>query len=319
MCKIKVAIVGASGLVGKSIIQVLDEEGLFDKMELVMFVSDKSAGNHILFKGQRFELFKLTHESVNGKFDLVFFSAGDEVSREYAQEFADSGAYVIDNSNAFRREKDIPLVVPEINSELLDGKSNLIANPNCSTIELVLVLQKLRSLGEISQVVVSTYQSVSGAGADALDDLKNESHNVFEKGIKDNLVAQIGSIQENGFCTEEDKLMFETSKILGTHIDLVVTTVRVPISYCHGESVFIKFKSMVSALVVKDTLKCDYIEVSDGLHYPTECAGTNKTYVSRIRNHHGDEIALFILADNLRRGASYNAVEIAKVLIDRFL
>jgi len=319
MRELKVAIVGATGLVGQSILEILKEENLIDEMNLTLYVSNKSAGGRVVFDGKVYELIKLDENSCHRKFDLVFFSAGDDVSLEYAKIFADGGAYVIDNSNAFRREKDVPLIVPEINGDILDGTCNLIANPNCSTIELALVLNRIKDLGAIDEVIVSTYQSVSGAGADALADLHNDTSNVFKKGIKDNIVAQIGEIKENGFCTEEDKLMFETCKILNSHFNMIATAVRVPISYCHGESVVVKFKSLVSSVCVKEALRCDYIDVSEGLHFPTDCAGTNLTYVSRIRNHHGDEVAMFVLADNLRRGASFNAVEIAKILINKFL
>ena len=186
MRELKVAIVGATGLVGQSILEILKEENLIDEMNLTLYVSNKSAGGRVVFDGKVYELIKLDENSCHRKFDLVFFSAGDDVSLEYAKIFADGGAYVIDNSNAFRREKDVPLIVPEINGDILDGTCNLIANPNCSTIELALVLNRIKDLGAIDEVIVSTYQSVSGAGADALADLHNDTSNVFKKGIKDN-------------------------------------------------------------------------------------------------------------------------------------
>ena len=319
MKKIKVAIVGATGLVGKKILENLVEEGLFDKIELTLFVSDKSAGNKMVFQGEEYELLELNEDSAGMNFDIVLFSAGEDVSLRWACHFADAGAYVIDNSNAFRRDPDIPLVVPEINISKVSKDTKIIANPNCSTIQLVMVLDKISKLGTIEKVVVSTYQSVSGAGSDALADLVNDTHNVFEHGIRDNIIPQIGGLCSNGFCTEEDKLMFETSKILDKDIDLIATAVRIPTPYCHGESVYVKFKESVLASKVKEAIESDKVIVSDGLFNLADCTDTNEVYVSRIRNGAPNEILFFNVADNLRRGASYNAVLIAKFLMENFV
>ncbi len=319
MNRFKLAIVGASGLVGQSMLKVLEEENMLELFDITLYVSCLSAGG-LVRVGKNIELLTLLDQNAKTqKFDFVMMSAGDDVSKEYAKHFADNGAYVIDNSNAFRRDVDVPLVVPEINSSKLDGKSKIIANPNCSTIELVLVLDKLTKLSSIKKVVVSTYQSVSGAGTEAILDFKNQTNFMITEGITNNVIAHIGEFEEFGYCTEEDKIMFETSKILGQHIDLCATTVRVPICFCHGESVFVQFEEKVLAKYAKEALECDYIKVdSETVSLPTKCAGENITKVCRIRNSGKHELAFFIVADNLRRGASYNAVEILKILIEKF-
>lgn len=317
MEKIKMALVGASGLVGKEVLKNLQEEGLADKLELTLY-ADKSAGKKISFNGKKYPLLELDEKSMP-TFDIAIFSAGEEVSKIWAPKFASLGAYVIDNSNAFRREKDIPLVVPEINAQEITKNSKIIANPNCSTIQLVLVLERLLKLAKIKKVIVSTYQSVSGAGSEALDDLKNGTKHVLKMGIKDNLVAQIGDFLDSGYCLEEDKLMFESKKILNAKFDICASVVRVPISRCHGESVYIKFNKALNIEEIKSALECDYIKYSDTPFYPTECAGTNLTYVCRLRAHSPNEIVMFILADNLRRGASYNAVKIAEYIIQNHI
>ena len=320
MKKLTLAIVGASGLVGQNILEVLNEESLIERFDITLFVSDKSAGKQTEVNGKKLT-YKMLDESASRKhFDIVLMSAGDEVSKTFAENFVGAGAYVIDNTNAFRRRVDVPLVVPEINAEKIKKENKIIANPNCSTIELVVVLEKLRSLSKIEKVVACTYQAVSGAGHEALMDLELGTKNQIGEGIKNNVVAHIGEFSEYGFCTEEDKMMFETNKILNESISLCATTVRVPVPNCHSESVYIKFNDPVSAKKVSEVLNCDYIKVNSSVvSLPTECSGTNITNVCRIRNFSENEIALFIVADNLRRGASYNAVKIMEYVIDNFL
>ncbi len=317
MKNIKIAIVGATGLVGQKILEVLLEEGIYSRATVTLFVSEKSAGKVMYFNGECLGLVELSKECASQKFDIVFFSAGEKVGREYAHIFAEQGAYVIDNSNAFRR--DSPLIVPEINADLLAENKRIIANPNCSSIELAIVLARLLEIGEIEQVVVSTYQSVSGAGKDAIADLANGTNNYFKKGIKNNVIAEIGVIDDNGNSEEENKIMFEINKILGTDIKVVATAVRVPVCYCHGESVYVKFKSKVNFEDVKNCLNSDFTEfLADKVCLNSEIANTNKTCVCRLRKISENEIALFIMADNLRRGASYNAVKIAEHILQNF-
>lgn len=320
MKKLSLAIVGASGLVGQSILEILKEENLLESFDITLFVSDKSAGKSISLNGKNLIYKLLDEKSAKSHFDIALLSAGDDVSKQFAEHFATAGAYVIDNSNAFRRKEDVPLVVPEINASAIKKENKIIANPNCSTIELVIVLEKLKKLSKIEKVVVSTYQAVSGAGHEALSDLENGSRNQISEGIKNNVVAHIGEFSAFGFCTEEDKMMFETNKILNENISLCATTVRVPVPNCHSESVYIKFAYPVLAQMVSDELKCEYINVlSDVVSLPTQCSGTNVTSVCRIRNFSENEVAFFIVADNLRRGASYNAVKIMEYVIDNFI
>lgn len=318
MKKIKLGIVGASGLVGQNILKVLNEEHLLGGIELILITSDASAGDIIKFDNKEYKYIELSEKCLDMKLDFVIFSAGDNISKFWAPNFAKKGAYVIDNSNAFRRDKNIPLIVPEINVEKIDKNHKIIANPNCSTIQLALVLQQLSQAAKIEKVIVSSYQSVSGAGKDALDDLKFGSHKVFDINIKENVIPCIGDIQENGFCKEEDKIMFETKKILNKNIDVFATTARVPVQYCHGESVYVKFSQKVNILSVKNALKCNFIEFSDTIIHNYEVVKTNLTYVCRLRQPSETEIMFYVLADNLRRGSAYNAVLILKYLINNF-
>jgi aspartate-semialdehyde dehydrogenase len=263
-----------------------------------------------------FRFVPLNEKLLKDEFDYVIFASGDDISFEWAPKFKDKGSIVIDNSNAFRRVSEVPLVVPEINFNSIKNNNKIISNPNCSTIQLVVVLEKLLKLANIDNVVVSSYQSVSGAGKEALLDLKYNTKDVFKNGITNNVIPQIGSILDNGFCSEEDKIMFETNKILNTNMSISATTVRVPIPYCHGESVYVKLQSDVKLDSIKNIIKCDYIECCDNIVYPTECHTSNKTYVCRLRQKSPREILFFVVADNLRRGAAYNAVEILNKLIE---
>ena len=312
MEKFKIAIVGATGLVGQKILQVLYEEGLYEKAVVTLFVSKRSSGKVCYFKGDTLRLVELDEMQANKKFDFVFFSAGEEISKKYAKIFADAGAFVIDNTNAFRKDK--PLVIPEINFESV-ADEKIISNPNCSTIELAMVISKLLKICEIEKIVVSTYQSVSGAGKDAVADLKNGTNNYFEKGIKNNIIAKIGELDENGNSTEENKIMFELNKILKTQIKVIATAVRVPVEYCHGESVYVEFKKEVDFEKIKKSLANKNLELLSDVCLNNEVADTNKTIVCRLRKVGENEIVFFVMADNLRRGAAYNAVMIAQNII----
>lgn len=318
MKKIKLGIVGASGLVGQTVLKVLKEEQMLEGIELILITSDKNAGKIVEFDGKKYEYIQLNEKCLDLGLNFVIFSAGDNISKLWAQNFAKKGAYVIDNSNAFRREKDIPLVVPEINVEKIDKNSKIIANPNCSTIQLALVLFKLRQIGNIEKVIVSSYQSVSGAGKEALDDLALGTQKVFNANIKENVIPCIGDIEDNGFCKEENKIMFETKKILDVDFDVLATTARVPVPYCHGESVYIKFSQKVNILSVKNMLKCKFIKISDKIIHNSDVHESNLTYICRLRQSSENEIMFWVLADNLRRGAAFNAVLILKHLINYF-
>ena len=318
MKKIKLAIVGVTGLVGQTIIDVLKEEGMMGLVELHLFASNKSAGKRILFMDNEYEIKKLDDAVLKENFDYAIFSAGSLVSKIWVKKFASRGTVVIDNTSFFRKKNDIPLIVPEINQFRINKTHKIISNPNCSTIQLALVLDRLRNLSRIKQVVVSTYQSVSGAGRRAVSDLANHTKNVFEKGINNNVVAGIGKQDKNGFFEEEQKLMFETNKILeDDSIQIHATAVRVPISHCHAESVYVRFENGVDKKRFFKALCCDYIVTSKNeIFYPTEVFKSNKTYVCRVRKVSRKEYLFFVIADNLRRGAAYNAVEILKYLIE---
>ena len=315
---IKLGIVGASGLVGQSILEVLKEEKMLKKFSITLIASGKSSGKVLMFNKQEYRLVSLDDNVVNMCFDYVIFSAGDEISKQWVPRFAEKGTVVIDNTNAFRRFKGIPLIVPEINFDKLSENNKIISNPNCSTIQLAVVLDRIMKQWKINDVVVSSYQSVSGAGRDALKDLINGSNLYFKKGIKNNIIPQIGDILENGFCVEEDKIMFESNKVLNSNLNIIATTVRVPIAYCHGESVYIRFGNEVKLNQLKTAIECDYIKVCEDIVYPSEIEKTNLTYVCRIRAKSKNEVVMFVIANNLRRGAAYNAVLILKKLLEKY-
>lgn len=316
MKNLKIAIVGASGLVGQKILEVLFEQGIYQNSIITLFVSKKSAGKVLYFKGLSHRLVEIDETNAEKKFDIVFFSAGEDVSKKYAETFAKNGAFVIDNTNAFRKTK--PLIIPEINIKEIGGE-RIISNPNCSSTQLALVLNKFNSVCEISEIVVSTYQSVSGAGKEALLDLENSTNSYFEKGIKNNVIAKIGEIDENGNSLEENKIMFEVNKILKTNIKIIATAVRVPVNYCHGESVYIKLKNSVDFEKLKQTIRGDNLMLCDDVCLNREIYNTDLTAVCRLRKISDTEVACFVMADNLRRGAAYNAVMIAKYIVENLI
>lgn len=313
----KLAIVGATGLVGQTVLRVLKEENLIEEFEIYMIVSNRSAGRVMIYAGNHYRLIELDEKVLSYGFDYALFVAQENISKEWVKKFAESGTVVIDNSSVFRLDKKVPLVVPEINLDAIKVGDKIIANPNCSTIQLVVVLDKLKKLGAINRVVVSSYQSVSGAGKEALQDLNENKNDYFACGIQDNIIAQIGSIQENGNCTEENKIINETKKILDDNFEVVATTVRVPISFCHGESVFVEFEKEIDFEKLQSVLKCEHIKVGSDLFYPKDCAGTNLTYVCRLRKTSKNSLIFFVIADNLRRGAAFNAVLILKKLVKK--
>lgn len=313
----KLAIIGATGLVGQTTLCVLKEENLIDKFDVYLIVSNRSAGKVIVFDEKHYNLFELNEEILDLNFDFALFVAQEDISKVWVKRFAERGTVVIDNSSIFRLKENVPLIVPEINFDCVKCDEKIIANPNCSTIQLVVVLDRFKKLAKIKKVVVSSYQSVSGAGKEALQDLIQNKNDFFKCGIQNNIIAQIGYIQENGNCTEENKIINETKKILSDNFEVVATTVRVPISFCHGESVYVEFCDEIDFSKLKSVLKCDYIALTDDLFYPKQCAGSNLTYVFRLRKTGKNSVAFFVIADNLRRGASYNAVKILENLLKK--
>lgn len=312
----KVAIVGATGLVGKKIFEQLKDKNI----ELVLYASKRSKGKEIC--GQKVKVLSIL--SVK-KVDFAIFSAGSEVSKKYAFFFAKRGAIVIDNSSAFRQDENIPLVVPEINFEKVSNKTKIIANPNCSTIQIVLVLFYLSQIAKIKRVVISTYQSASGAGEKGIFDLENETTLKIAQVLKDDLVPQIGNFANNGYSEEENKMIFEIQKILGKKINITATAVRVPIHFCHGASVNVEFEEQFNLQDVFDKLEnakgvvlCDNLDKNI---YPLcKNAVQNKNvFVGRIRRDFSVESGLnfWVVADNLYKGASTNAIQIMQEIINQ--
>ncbi|MDZ4224920.1 MAG: aspartate-semialdehyde dehydrogenase, partial [bacterium] len=326
------AIVGATGAVGGEFIKIL-EERKFPVGRLKLLASENSVGQFLEFEGREFPVEILNEDSFKG-IEIALFSAGGDVSKKYGPIAAKAGAVVIDNTSCFRMEPDVPLVVPEVNPEAIADykKRNIIANPNCSTIQLVVVLKALMKKAPIKRVVVSTYQSVSGAGTAAMEELSKQTVALFSQGevkvkalphrIAFNCLPHIDVFMEDGYTKEEWKMMQETSKILGVDVPLTATTVRVPVFFGHSESVNIEFASRVTLGEAREALRdMPGVQVLDDPKknlYPmaTDAAGTDPVYVGRIREDktvpHG--LNVWIVADNIRKGAALNAIQIAEML-----
>jgi len=326
-----IAIVGATGNVGRKTLEVLEKKELsIDNLYLV--ASSKSAGKKIIFKGKEYEVSDL--ESFDfSKVKITFFAAGGKISEKFAEKAAKS-CLVIDNSSYYRMDPDVPLIVPQVNSEALNNlKKNIIANPNCSTSQLVIALKPLHDLFIIKRIVVSTYQSVSGGGKAPMDELIEQTRSVldgkevvsknFTKQIAFNAIPQIDVFSDDGYTKEELKMTNETKKILDNKIDLTATCVRLPISVSHSESVNIQFEKSFSLEKVKEALDnfegCKVIDerVDGGYSTPVESEGKDETFISRIREDKTikNGLNLWIVSDNLLRGAALNSVEIAETLI----
>ena len=326
-----IAIVGATGNVGRKTLEVLEKKELsIDKLYLV--ASPKSAGKKISFKGKEYEVFDLENFDFS-KVKIAFFAAGGKISEKFAEKAA-KHCIVIDNSSFYRMDPDVPLIVPQVNSNHLDQiKKNIIANPNCSTAQLVIALKPLHDLFVIKRIVVSTYQSVSGGGKAPMDELIEQTKLVldgkdvkpknFTKQIAFNAIPHIDVFSDDGYTKEEIKMTNETKKILDSKIDLTATCVRLPISVSHSESVNLQFKKPFSLEKIKEALNnfegCKVIDerVDGGYSTPLEAEGKDETFISRIREDKTIEngLNLWIVSDNLLRGAALNAVEIAETLI----
>ena len=326
-----IAIVGATGNVGRKILEVLEKKELsIDNLYLV--ASSKSSGKKIKFKDKEYEVRDL--ESFDfSKVKIAFFSAGGKVSEKFAEKAA-KNCLVIDNSSYYRMDLEVPLIVPQVNSEALnDMKKNIIANPNCSTAQLVIALKPLHDLFTIKRVVVSTYQSVSGGGKAPMDELVDQTKLAlnnkkiksvnFTKQIAFNVIPHIDVFSENGYTKEELKMTNEIKKILDDKINLTATCVRIPVSVSHSESVNIQFEKPFSLEEVRKALDnfegCKVIDdrVDGGYSTPIEAEGKDETFISRIREDKTvkNGLNLWIVSDNLLRGAALNAVEIAEALV----
>src|ERR1700726_365261 len=333
----KVALVGATGNVGREMLNILDERK-FPADEVVALASRKSMGVEVSYGDKTLKCKALDHYDF-ADVDICLMSAGSAVSKEWSPRIAAQGAVVIDNSSYWRYDADVPLVVPEVNPEALAGfrKRGIIANPNCSTAQLVVVLKPLHDRARIKRVVVATYQSVSGAGKDAMDELFSQTKAVYTAGaivvkkfprrIAFNLIPQIDAFMEDGFTREEWKMVAETKKILDPRIKVVATCVRVPVFIGHSEAVNIEFEEPLSADEARDILRAaPGVLVIDkhepgGYITPYDDAGEDVTYVSRIRKDATVEngLVLWVVSDNLRKGAALNASQIAECLINRKL
>ncbi len=333
----KVAVVGATGNVGREMLDILAERG-FPVSEVVALASARSLGTEVSFGDKTLKCKVLDHYDFSDT-DICLMSAGGSVSKEWSPKIGAQGCVVIDNSSAWRYDAEVPLIVPEVNADAVAGftKKNIIANPNCSTAQLVVALKPLHERFGIERVVVSTYQSVSGAGKDAMDELFNQTRAIFvndpvepkkfPKRIAFNLIPQIDVFMEDGFTKEEWKMMAETKKILDPKIKLTATCVRVPVFIAHSEAVNVEFKKPVTAEEARDILReAPGVLVIDkhepgGYITPHEAAGEDATYISRIREDATVEngLAFWCVSDNLRKGAALNAVQIAEVLVNRKL
>jgi aspartate-semialdehyde dehydrogenase len=337
----KVAVVGATGNVGREMLNIL-EERQFPVDEIFALASRRSMGSEVAFGDRTLKCQDLEQFDFRG-IDFVLMSAGSAVSKEWSPRIGALGAMVIDNSSCWRYDSEVPLIVPEVNAHALEEymkrktRRNIIANPNCSTAQLVVVLKPLHDLAKIKRVVVSTYQSVSGAGKEGMDELWTQTKGIFvtdapeakkfTKQIAFNVIPHIDVFMEDGFTKEEWKMVVETKKILDPKIKLTATCVRVPVFVGHSEAVNIEFERPISAEEARETLReAPGVLVVDkredgGYVTPVECVGDFATFVSRIREDGTIEngLSLWVVSDNLRKGAALNTVQIAEALINRGL
>jgi aspartate-semialdehyde dehydrogenase len=333
----KVAIAGATGNVGREMLDILAERR-FPADQVIALASPRSINTEVSY-GDKILKCKVLETYDFSDTDICLMSAGGEVSKEWSPRIAAKGCVVIDNSSAWRMDPDVPLIVPEVNADAIAGftKKYIIANPNCSTAQLVVALKPLHDHAKIKRVVVSTYQSVSGAGKEAMDELFAQTRAVFvsdpvqshkfPKRIAFNVIPEIDVFMEDGFTKEEWKMVVETKKILDPKIKVVATCVRVPVFIGHSESINIEFENPISADEARDILReapgCLVIDKREkgGYITPHEAAGEDATYISRIRDDPtvDNGLVIWCVADNLRKGAALNAVQIAETLINRKL
>ena len=327
----KVAVVGATGLVGTKMLEVLEERH-FPVSELIPVASSKSIGQAIQFKGQSYEVVGV-ESAIASSPDLALFSAGGSTSLEWAPKFAEIGCFVVDNSSAWRMQEGVPLVVPEVNPQAISSDSKIIANPNCSTIQMVVALQPLHLKWGIKRIVVSTYQSVTGTGKKAVDQLMNERANqvgemAYKHKIDLNLIPQIDVFLDNAYTKEEMKMVHETKKIMGSNaIQLTATAVRVPVLGGHSESINVEFENEFELADVYTALSSfPGIVVIDDIaqaQYPMPITAHNQdaVFVGRIRRDEtqAKTLNLWVVSDNLRKGAASNAVQIAELLLQQGL
>lgn len=334
---LRVAVVGATGNVGREMLEILHER-LFPADEIIAIASRRSVGVEVSY-GEKTLKCKDLETFDFSSVDLVLMSAGGAVSKEWSPKIGATGAVVIDNSSAWRMDPRVPLIVPEVNPEAIDGysKLNIIANPNCSTAQLVVALKPLHDRAKVKRVVVATYQSVSGAGKDAMDELWTQTRGLFvndeikkenfTKQIAFNVIPHIDAFMEDGYTKEEWKMMVETKKIMDPSIKLTATCVRVPVFVGHSEAVNVEFEYPITAEEAQEILReapgvmlVDRRE-DEGYITPVESVGEFATYVSRVREDSTVEngLSFWCVSDNLRKGAALNAVQIAELMLNRGL
>jgi len=332
MKKYNVAIVGATGAVGEEMKLVLEQRD-FPVNRLLLLASSKSVGKEYTFKGEKIAVQELKEDSFKG-IDIALFSAGDEVSEHFAPLAVKQGTVVVDNCKYYRMHPEVPLVVPEVNPQDVRWHKGIIANPNCSTIQMVVVLKPIYDTAGIERVIVATYQSVSGTGKEAVEELKLQSEamvkgeaievSVYPYQITYNLLPHIGSFKENGYSSEEMKMLEETRKIMGDqNIRVAATTVRVPVYRAHSEVVHLETREKISVQKARDLLSnfpgIKVLDDPERLEYPMPlfAEGKDEVFVGRIREDISTEkgLVLWIVSDNLRKGAALNAVQIAELLI----
>ena len=323
----KIAVVGATGMVGNVMLKVLEERNL-PINKLLLVASERSVGTELIYQNKKIKVIGL-NEALNAKPDIALFSAGGSTSLEWAPKFASSGTTVIDNSSAWRMEKDIKLIVPEINANLLSSEDKIIANPNCSTIQMVMALAPIHKKFKIKRLVISTYQSITGTGVKAVKQLKNEmsgtsGENAYPHQIHKNALPHCDIFLENNYTKEEMKLVHETHKILGDNkIAITATAVRIPVVGGHSESVNVEFENHFEINQIQKILsQTPGIEILDDpkknkYPMPINAEGKDTVYVGRLRRDNSipNGVNLWIVSDNLRKGAATNTIQIAEYLI----
>ncbi|RWC92896.1 MAG: aspartate-semialdehyde dehydrogenase [Mesorhizobium sp.] len=333
----KVAVVGATGNVGREMLNILDERG-FPVSEVVALASRRSQGTEVSFGDRTLKVKALDTYDFSDT-DLCIMSAGGNISKEWSPKIGKQGCVVIDNSSAFRYDPEVPLIVPEVNPDAIEqfSRKNIIANPNCSTAQLVVAMKPLHDAATIKRIVVATYQSVSGAGKEGMDELFTQTRAVFvadqvdvkkfTKRIAFNVIPHIDVFLDDGFTKEEWKMVAETKKMLDPKIKLTATCVRVPVFIGHSEAVNIEFEKPITADEAREILReapgCQVLDKRENGGYitPLESAGEDATFISRIREDStiDNGLSMWIVSDNLRKGAALNAVQIAELLVERGL
>mgnify|MGYP001162643333 CR=1 FL=1 len=320
-----IALIGATGLVGREIIKKLEENETFKSFDFLFFANEKNKNKEIVFRNNKYKL-KTIKEAIKKKPNYVLFSAGSTIAKKFAKKFIKNGAAVIDNSSAFRMEKKHKLIVPEINGKKITLKDKIIANPNCSTIQLVLSLFQIHKHIGIKRLIVSTYQSVSGSGQKGINQLQKEEKKekvknpIYLKKIYNNAIPHCDTLLKNGYTKEEEKIIFETNKILDSKIKITATAVRIPTSGGHGESVNVELKKQTSIEKIINLLnKQEGLKIGLGEDYktPIEAKGRDEVFVSRIRKDTSCENSfnMWVVADPLRKGAATNAIQILEKVI----